>query len=230
VGKPLHMEARPDPDASSLIPSRPTVASLHEAAAGCRACELWEFATQAVFGEGPARAEVMFVGEQPGDAEDLEGRPFVGPAGRLLDRALEAAEIARDDVYVTNAVKHFRWEARGKKRIHRKPGLAHVAACRPWLEGEIEVVHPRVVVCLGATAAQAVIAKDFRVTKHRGEFVDAQIGPLVTATVHPASILRERDDAAREEAFDAFVRDLRMVARAIREPGAAPVRSRPAPG
>ena len=173
-----------------------------------------------MFGEGPARAEVMLVGEQPGDSEDLEGRPFVGPAGRILDRALDAAGIRRDEVYLTNAVKHFRWEARGKKRIHRKPGLAHVAACRPWLDAEIRVVDPRVVVCLGATAAQALLGKDFRLTKHRGEFVDTSMEPLVTATVHPASILRARDDAAREEGFDSFVRDLRTVARAIRKPTA----------
>jgi uracil-DNA glycosylase len=199
---------------SSAQPTGGDLDDLRRQAAGCRACELWRLGTQTVFGEGPADARVMLVGEQPGDQEDLEGAPFVGPAGKLLDRALEQAGLPRDEVYVTNAVKHFRWEARGKRRIHKKPGMAHVKACRPWLEAEIRAVDARAIVLLGATAASSVLGPRFRLTEHRGEFVDTQIDALVTATVHPSSILRARDAAEREAAMAGFVRDLATVAHA----------------
>jgi DNA polymerase len=169
-----------------------------------------------VFGEGAARADVMLVGEQPGDQEDLQGRPFVGPAGKLLDRALEAAGVDRARVYVTNVVKHFKWEPRGKRRIHAKPNAAEIAACRPWLESEIAVVKPKVVVCLGATAAQALLGKSFKVTERRGEFVATDFGPEAMATVHPSSILRAPDDAARHAETERFVEDLQKVAARLR--------------
>ena len=200
--------------AAALIPPHPTIDRLRDAAEECRGCDLWENATQTVFGEGPGRARVLMVGEQPGDREDLEGHPFVGPAGRILDSALTAAGIARDDVYVTNAVKHFRWEARGKRRIHKKPSMEQVNACRPWLEAEIDLVGPEVVVCLGATAAQALLGRDFRVSRQRGEFVPSPGGPLLTATVHPSSILRAPDEA-REAEMVAFVADLTAVAQRL---------------
>jgi uracil-DNA glycosylase len=201
--------------AAPLVPARPTLPRLRETAAGCRACELWQKGTQTVFGEGSSTAAVMLVGEQPGDREDLAGRPFVGPAGALLDAALEEAGIPRQDAYLTNVVKHFNWERRGKRRIHRKPNLAHITACRPWLEAEIDVVHPEVLVLLGATAAQALLGRTFRVTQHRGEFIDSTLEPLVTATVHPSSILRAPDSATPRAEREAFVRDLRVVATAI---------------
>jgi uracil-DNA glycosylase family protein len=204
------------PPASSLVPAEPTIDRLREAASGCQACELWELGTQTVFGEGPAKARVLMVGEQPGDREDRQGHPFVGPAGRVLDEALEAAGIAREDVYVTNAVKHFRWEARGKRRIHKKPSVEHVDACRPWLEAEIATVGPEVVVCLGATAAQALLGRSFRVSRQRGELIPRDDGKTVTATVHPSSILRMPDTRAQE--MEAFVADLRAVAELLRAP------------
>ena len=185
---------------------------VREAAKDCRACDLYKRGTQTVFGEGPRRAEVMMVGEQPGDAEDLAGHPFVGPAGRLLDRALEAAGIDRRRVYVTNVVKHFKWEPRGKRRIHAKPNSAEIAACRPWLETEIALVKPRVLVCLGATAAQALLGRTFKVSQQRGRFVSSDLALLVTSTVHPSSILRARDDDARHVEMQRFVADLRKVA------------------
>ena len=190
-----------------------TLTSLRKEAARCRACPLWRRATQTVFGEGPAKAELFFVGEQPGDAEDKEGRPFVGPAGRVFDEALAEAGIDRRTVYVTNAVKHFKWEARGKRRIHQKPNAAETAACRPWLDAELQAVTPRVLVALGATAAQALLGRDFRVTKQRGVPVESDLAPTVLATVHPSSILRAPDEAARQEAYEAFVADLRVAAR-----------------
>jgi DNA polymerase len=201
--------------AADLIPDKPSLASLAEAASTCTACHLYERATQTVFGEGPSRAEVMLVGEQPGDREDIEGHPFVGPAGRLLDAALDEAGIDRRKVYVTNVVKHFKWEPKGKRRIHKKPNAEEIGACRPWLDAELATVRPRVLVCLGATAAQAIIDRKFRVTQHRGEFIDTELAPLVTATVHPSSILRAPDDAARREATEAFVRDLKQVAKML---------------
>ena len=186
--------------------------ALREAAAGCRECPLWKTGTQTVFGEGTVRATVMLVGEQPGDQEDLAGRPFVGPAGRLLDEALEAAGIDRKTAYVTNVVKHFKWEARGKRRIHAKPAWSEVAACRPWLDGELEAVRPAVLVCLGATAAQALLGRQFRVTKQRGTWIESDLAEHVTATIHPSAILRRRTDEDRHRELDAFVADLGLVA------------------
>lgn len=178
----------------------------------CKNCDLWKTGTQTVFGEGAARARLFFIGEQPGDKEDLEGRPFVGPAGNLLNTAFEQAGINRNDVYVTNAVKHFKWEPRGKRRIHQKPNASEVAACRPWLDGELAAVKPEIVVCLGATAAQAILGKSFRVTKQRGEFLQSPEGYTVVATVHPSSILRAPDEDARHQEMRLFVDDLRKVA------------------
>ena len=213
--------------AAPLVPDRPTLPRLREAAAGCRACPLWEGATQTVFGEGTRTAEIVFVGEQPGDVEDRAGQPFVGPAGRVLDDALADAGIDRKLAYVTNAVKHFKWQARGKRRIHQKPNAAELAACRPWLDAELAVVEPRVLVLLGATAAQALLGRGFRVTRERGVPVDSDLAPNVVATVHPSSILRAPDEAARREAYAAFVADLRVVAKLLTSRGAsaAPQRS-----
>jgi uracil-DNA glycosylase family protein len=198
--------------AADLIPKRPSLTSLRKAAAGCRACPLWETGTQTVFGEGAAKASALFVGEQPGDQEDRQGRPFVGPAGRVLDEALELAGIDRGSIYVTNAVKHFKWEARGKRRIHAKPSWSEQMACRPWLEAEIAVVRPRVLVCLGATAAQSLLGKQFRVTKERGRWLESDLAERVTATIHPSAILRQRDDESRRREMQLFVEDLRLVA------------------
>jgi uracil-DNA glycosylase family protein len=198
-----------DETAAPLVPARPSLANLREAAAGCKACHLWKTGTQTVFGEGAPKAEVMFVGEQPGDQEDQVGRPFVGPAGKLFDQAMEQAGIDRSLAYVTNVVKHFKWQARDKRRIHQKPNWREIAACRPWLDAELEVVKPRVLVCLGATAAQALLGRDFRVTKRRGEPVESELAPVVIATVHPSSILRSDD---RDAELAAFVRDLQTVA------------------
>jgi uracil-DNA glycosylase len=207
--------ARQKETAAPLVPERPSLRSLREASADCRACPLWETGTQTVFGEGAREAEVMLVGEQPGDREDKEGRPFVGPAGRLLDEALEEAGIDRRLAYVTNVVKHFKWIGRGKRRIHQKPNWSEIAACRPWLEAELDVVRPQVLVCLGATAAQALLGRDFRVTRQRGELVESELAPSALATVHPSSILRA-DDAEREAEYAAFVDDLRVVAGLLR--------------
>lgn len=198
--------------AKDLIPEKPTLSSLKEAAADCRACDLWERGTQTVFGEGGRRAKVMFIGEQPGNEEDLQGKPFVGPAGRLFDEALEQAGIDRRQAYVTNVVKHFKWEARGKRRIHKKPNSSEIEACRPWLEAEIAAVKPRAIVCLGATAAQSLIGKTFRVTRQRGEFIESPLAPLVMATVHPSSILRAPDDEIRRTEMRRFVDDLKKIA------------------
>jgi DNA polymerase len=189
-----------------------TLEQLREEAANCRACPLWQTGTQTVFGEGPEDAPLMFVGEQPGDQEDKEGRPFVGPAGRIFDNALEEAGIDRAESYVTNAVKHFKWEARGKRRIHAKPTWSETMACRPWLEAEIEVVRPKVLVCLGATAAQSLLGKQFRVTKQRGEWIESDWAEHVTATIHPSAILRQRDDESRRTEMERFVADLKKVA------------------
>jgi uracil-DNA glycosylase family protein len=202
--------------AADFLPSRHTSTALREAAASCRGCDLWKRGTQTVFGEGPADARVMMVGEQPGHEEDLAGRPFIGPAGRLLDRALAAAGIARDDVYVTNAVKHFKWEPRGKRRIHAKPNQTEIAACWPWLHAELDLVKPHVVVCLGATAAQALLGPRFRVTKQRGQWLSTSRAPRVLATVHPSSILRAPDEDARQREFDVLVADLAVVRAALR--------------
>ena len=198
--------------AAAYLPERRSLEQLREAVQGCRGCDLYKNATQAVFGEGAARAEVMLVGEQPGDKEDLAGRPFVGPAGQLLDRALEEAGIDRAQTYVTNAVKHFKWQARGKRRIHQKPTWSEQMACRPWLAAELAAVKPRVLVCLGATAAQSLLGCDFRVTRHRGELLDSQLAEHVTATIHPSAILRQQDEDSRRAELAAFVDDLRVVA------------------
>ncbi|HET7568113.1 MAG TPA: UdgX family uracil-DNA binding protein [Gaiellaceae bacterium] len=198
--------------AAELVPAKPSLPRLREAAAGCRACPLWRTGTQTVFGAGRAGAVAMFVGEQPGDREDIEGAPFVGPAGRVLDDALQRAGIDRGAAYVTNAVKHFKWEPRGKRRIHAKPNWSELAACRPWLEAELAVVRPRVLVCLGATAAQSLLGRGFRVTKQRGEWVESDLAEFVTATIHPSAILRQRDDDARHAEMEAFVEDLKLVA------------------
>ncbi len=216
---------RGDATAAPLIPPRPSLPALREAARGCRACPLWERGTQTVFGAGPARAELMLVGEQPGNEEDLAGAPFVGPAGRLLDRALHAAGIDRRQVYATNAVKHFKWEQRGKRRIHQKPSAGEVRACQPWLAAELAVVRPRAVICLGATAAQALLGRGFRVTERRGEPVPSPLAPVVMATVHPSSILRAPDDATRRAELERFVEELARVAAllsAARETPASP--------
>ena len=207
--------------AAPLIPSRPTLKKLKTAAAGCQACDLWKTGTQTVFGEGETSSTVMFVGEQPGNSEDLQGRPFVGPAGGLLDRALAEAGIDRGKVYVTNVVKHFKWEPRGKKRIHKKPNAAEITACRPWLQAEIDVIKPRVIICLGSTAAQAVIGPKFRVSTQRATLVQSPLAPFVTATVHPSSILRAPSDEQRHEEMARFISDLKKIRKAIEEPAAA---------
>lgn len=181
----------------------------------CKACDLWKRGTYAVFGEGRRNSVAMFVGEVPGDQEDLAGKPFVGPAGQLLDSALAAAGIDRSKTYVTNVVKHFNWEPRGKRRIHKKPNASEIVACRPWLDAEIERVRPQVIVCLGATAAQALLGQDFRVTRSRGEFVKSALAPYVTATIHPSAILRAPDDDARREEMQRFIGDLKKVAKVI---------------
>ncbi len=204
------------PPVSELLPDRLSLGKVRDAAKDCRACHLYERGTQTVFGEGPSKADVMLVGEQPGDAEDVAGHPFVGPAGKLLDRALEEAGIDRRRVYVTNVVKHFKWEPRGKRRIHAKPNGAEIAACRPWLETEIALVKPRVLVCLGATAAQALLGTGFKVSRQRGSFVPSPLAPRVTATVHPSSILRAPDDESRRADMTRFVADLARVARELR--------------
>jgi len=194
--------------AADYLPERLTLESLREAAKVCRGCELWRNATQTVFGEGPAGAELMFVGEQPGDQEDKAGRPFGGPAGRIFDEALEEVGIQRSRVYVTNAVKHFKWEPRGKRRIHQKPNAAELAACRPWLDAELATLQPRVLVCLGATAAQALLGRTFRVTKQRGTPVNSPLAEIVVATIHPSAILRAKD---RDAEYAGFVADLQEV-------------------
>jgi DNA polymerase len=200
--------------ARDYLPERLNLTALREAAAACRGCHLWQVGTQTVFGEGATDAEVMFVGEQPGDYEDRAGKPFVGPAGKLFDEALEAAGIDRSVTYVTNAVKHFKWQARGKRRIHQKPNAAEMAACRPWLEAELAVVRPRVLVLLGATAAQTLLGRQFRVTQSRGQLIESELAEAVTATVHPSSILRGEPEE-REANFSAFVDDLKVVAKLL---------------
>jgi uracil-DNA glycosylase len=208
-------------DEDRTVPRRATsLPLLREAARNCTACDLYKHATQTVFGEGPPKATVVFVGEQPGDREDLAGRPFVGPAGKLLDEALVEAGIDRSKVYVTNAVKHFKWvpDERGKRRIHKKPGASEIAACRPWLNAELGLIKPHVLVCLGATAAQSLLGQDFSVSRQRGQPIQSTLAPHVMATVHPSSILRARDDESRQEQMRAFVSDLSKVARLLGSP------------
>ena len=202
-------------DATPFLPEQRTLSSLREAAAGCRGCHLWRGATQTVFGEGLKRSRVMFVGEQPGDKEDLAGKPFVGPAGRELDKGLEAAGIARDEAYVTNVVKHFKFEERGRRRIHQTPKRFEIDACSPWLEEELRVVGPEALVLLGATAAKALMGSSFRLTRHRGELLGSDLARVVTATIHPSAILRQQDDASRSKEREAFAEDLRVVAKAL---------------
>ena len=213
IGMPTDEEyARPatPPDTSSLV-------TVREAAGRCTACHLYERATQTVFGEGPKNASIMLVGEQPGDYEDVAGRPFVGPAGKIMDQALEEAGIDRSQVYVTNAVKHFKWEPRGKRRIHQKPNSREIAACRPWLEAELRIVKPRLVVAMGATAAQTIFGPSFRVTRERGKVLSSKLAPRVLATVHPSSLLRQPDQASRQHEYKHFVSDLRAAVRAAGE-------------
>lgn len=207
-------------DAAAFIPPHPTLESVRGALNGCRGCELYKNATQGVGGEGPPHARLMLVGEQPGNDEDLAGRPFVGPAGQLLDRALAEAGIERREAYVTNVVKHFKWTPRGKRRIHEKPTAREVEACRPWFQTELDLVQPEVVVALGATAAQAILGGAFRITRDRGRFVPAPLAARVLATAHPSAVLRMPDEAARGEAMRDLVRDLRVVAAALRAPAA----------
>src|ERR1700687_724144 len=194
-----------------LILTKGTLEELRKAAETCKACDLWKLGTQTVFGEGVPNAKIMFIGGQPGDQEDKTGKPFVGTAGKLLDTALAEAGIDRSKVYVTNAVKHFKWEPRGKRRIHKKPNAAEIAACRPWLNAEIAVLHPKVIVCLGATAAQALLGRDFRVTQHRGELMKSSLAPFIMATVHPSSILRAADDETRHSEMKRFIQDLKQL-------------------
>src|SRR5712671_4814859 len=210
TGTEEHARPAQPPDTSS-------VADVRNAALECTACHLYKRATQTVFGEGPKDAAIMLVGEQPGDYEDQEGKPFVGPAGKIMDRALEEAGIDRKEVYVTNAVKHFKWEPRGKRRIHQKPNSREIAACRPWLEAELRLVKPKLLVCLGATAAQTVFGASFRVTRERGKVLESDLAPKVLATVHPSSLLRQPDQASREREYKHFVSDLRAALRAAEE-------------
>ncbi|HEV2319724.1 MAG TPA: UdgX family uracil-DNA binding protein [Verrucomicrobiae bacterium] len=214
--EPVERKAERNLTAAPLIPARPTIDTLQRAARICRACPLWKTGTQTVFGDGSHEATVVLVGEQPGNDEDLAGKPFVGPAGKLLDKALVEAGIRRDEVYVTNAVKHFKWEPRGKRRLHKKPGAREIAACRPWLDAELDVLKPKVLVCLGATAAQALLGKAFLVSKRRGELISSKLAPNVMATVHPSSILRAPDDETRHAEMEKFVADLKRVAKMIR--------------
>jgi uracil-DNA glycosylase len=206
-------------DATPFLPERRSLEALRMAAAGCRGCHLWRGTTQTVFGEGLKRSRVMLVGEQPGDREDREGRPFVGPAGRELDQALEAAGIARDEAYVTNVVKHFKFEERGKRRIHQTPRRFEIDACRPWLDEELRLVGPEALVLLGATAAKALLGSSFRLTRHRGELLDSALAPIVSATIHPSAILRQRDGESREAEREALAEDLRVVAAALAAAG-----------
>lgn len=212
--KPAEL-ARGEEGAAALIPTHATLQDLRKVASDCRACDLWKKATQTVFGEGKKGARIMLVGEQPGDREDLTGHPFVGPAGMLLDRALEAAGIDRKEVYITNVVKHFKWEPRGKRRIHKKPRASEIQACSPWLEAELALVRPQVLVCLGATAAQSLLGKDFSVSRQRGETVASDLAPLVMATVHPSSLLRLPEGADRHAEMQRFVDDLLQVVRLL---------------
>ncbi len=203
--------------AADFLPERRTLTALRDAASGCRGCSLYRNATQTVFGAGPESAEVVFVGEQPGDQEDRKGMPFVGPAGRVLDDALEEAEIDRRAVFITNAVKHFKFTTRGKRRIHKRPSAEEIVACRPWLDAELEAVAPKALVALGATAAQGLFGRSFRVTRERGKPLDSELAPFVMATVHPSSILRAPDEDARSEEYRLFVADLKVLARGLRE-------------
>ena len=206
--------------AAEFLPKRHTLESLRAAARSCKGCDLYKNATQTVFGEGPKDASVMLVGEQPGEMEDRQGHPFVGPAGRLLDKALAEARIPRDEVYITNAVKHFKWIQRGKRRLHQKPSIRQVVACKSWLEAEIEVVHPKVIVCLGATAALSMVGRTVRITQERGKFFDTDSGAAVLITIHPSSIYRLREKDEQENEYRRFVTEMKLVARKLRRAAA----------
>lgn len=206
---------KPEISTEDFFPNRKSIKAFREAAADCRACDLWKRGTQTVFGDGARRAEIVFVGEQPGNEEDLSGQPFVGPAGRLLNDALVEAGIDRTQTYVTNVVKHFKWEPRGKRRIHKKPNAGEINACRPWLEAEINLVKPKIIVCLGATAAQALLGSKFKVSKQRGQFIESTLAPYIMATVHPSSILRAPDDETRHLEKRRFIDDLKKVAHVL---------------
>ena len=201
--------------AAPFVPNTTSLRTLASAAHDCRGCDLYKTATQVVFGAGPKAARVMFVGEQPGDQEDREGAPFVGPAGALLDKALVDAGIPRDEVYVTNAVKHFKWEPRGKRRIHKKPRVSEIKACRPWLEAELRAVHPAVLVCLGASAAQSILGSQFKLMQHRGRLLTSPLAEHIVATIHPSAVLRAPDSEGRRAAYDMLVDDLKVVAKTI---------------
>jgi uracil-DNA glycosylase family protein len=225
--KPVSKTSKPLPhqteSPASIAPALKTIAALRTAARDCKGCDLWKTGTQTVFGEGPSKSQIMFVGEQPGDQEDRLGHPFVGPAGKLLDRALERAGIDHSKVYLTNVVKHFKWvaAARGKKRIHKKPRYSEINACRPWLDAELRVVRPHILVCLGSTAAQALLGRTFSVTRQRGQLIPSSLAPFVMATVHPSSILRALDENARHQQMQAFINDLKIVAELARKAEAA---------
>jgi DNA polymerase len=210
------MGKRVQETAAPLVPPNPTIPKLAAAAENCRACDLWKTGTQTVFGEGGPKPRVMLVGEQPGDQEDIQGRPFVGPAGKILDKALAEAGIERKEIYVTNAVKHFKWEPRGKRRIHKKPNSMEIAACKPWIDAEIDVLHPAVIVCLGATAAQSLLGRQFKVSTQRGVWVPSPLAPFVMATVHPSSLLRAPDEETRRRETARFVEDLKLVHEALK--------------
>lgn len=214
-------QGRTETSALQFMPRRISLSTLRSAARDCRGCPLYKHATQTVFGAGSRSARVLFVGEQPGNEEDLRGEPFVGPSGRILDEGLDAAGIARSDAYVTNVVKHFKWEPKGKRRLHKTPGAREIAACLPWLEKEIELIRPHVLVCLGATAAKSLLGRDFKVTTRRGRLVPTTFAPRALATVHPSSILRQRTSADREREMKLFVRDLGVVARLLGSPSSA---------
>jgi DNA polymerase len=203
--------------ARPATPPTSSLSAVREAAQDCTACHLYKRATQTVFGKGPKRASIMLVGEQPGDYEDVAGKPFVGPAGKILDRALAEAGINRDEVYVTNAVKHFKWEPRGKRRIHQKPNAREIAACRPWLEAELRLVKPKLLVCLGSTAGQTIFGPSFRVTRERGKVLSSKIAPKVVATIHPSVLLRQPDEMSRDREYARFVVDLRVALKAAGE-------------
>lgn len=209
------MEDQPEKGALNFFPEEFTYPEFKRAASGCRGCDLYKFATQTVFGEGSLRSELMFVGEQPGDEEDLAGHPFVGPAGRLFNKALAEAGIDRERAYVTNVVKHFKWKPQGKRRLHERPRASEVEACLPWLAAEMDLVKPRILVCLGATAAQALLGKQFRVTQERGRWLDSPMAEKVLATVHPSSVLRARDSESRKAQYQEFIADLKVVAKEL---------------
>jgi uracil-DNA glycosylase family protein len=211
----LFVTRQSETSATDFLPKRHTLEGLRAAAQGCEGCDLYEKATQTVFGEGPPDASVILLGEQPGDMEDRQGHPFVGPAGRLLDRALAEAKIPREEVYITNAVKHFRWIQRGKRRLHQKPAVRQITACKPWLEAELEVIQPKVLVCLGATAAQSVLGRVVSIRRERSKFFAGEPGPVVFVTVHPSSIFRRREEVERQEEYCQFLADLRKVRRKL---------------